>query len=362
MANTKVAIVGVTDPHANGYLDMAADMTDLFSGVVLYDPDADALAAAQQQYPDRVTGVHTDYEALLADEEVGLLVLTVCNRDKPEMIVKAAQAGKHVIAEKPVARNPAELRPALDAVRAAGIQFSVWYPWRANPVTQHVRRLMAEGTFGDVWSFEGRFSAVQVTRGVTRATLKKDWLFFRETSGGGILSWLGVHWIDLFRYLIGEVESVSAMVTNRVGTEVDVEDVACVLLRCANGAVGTLRTGWYLPFGSKDLYLGLEGEIGCFQWWPADSRLVVRSQRPDWNSAPEREFTFGGGADKGLLPGNPRTPFARSAWIDQFFRDFVAAVREGREPAATGEDALRVLEVLEAAYESARTGREVMTR
>jgi predicted dehydrogenase len=351
--------MGVTDPHADGYLDMSAEMTDLFTGVVLYDPNPAALESARRKYPERVTSVHTHVDDALAQKGVGVVVVTLNNRDKPGVIIRAAQAGKHILAEKPAAVSPAALRPALDAVREAGVRFSVWYPWRYHPATRHVRQWQAEGTFGDVWACEGRFNTTQVTRGLDAAKRDEDWLFFDGLAGGGILSWLGVHWIDLFRYLLGEVVSVSAMVAHRMGPPVDVEDVAGVLLRFANGAMGTLRTGWSLPFGDKDLYLGWEGERGGLQWWPAEGRLHVRSTRPDWRAAPERTFTLSG-AEGRLLPGRPGTPFTRLVWIDEFYRDFVTAARTGQDFPVTGEDALRVLEILHAAYESARTGREVV--
>ena len=358
MPTTQVALLGVTDPHADGYLDMSAEMTDLFTGIVLYDPHRAALEEAQRKYPDRITSVHTEIDEVLAREEVGVVVATLNNRDKPEVLIRAAQAGKHLLAEKPVARTPDALRAVLDAARQAQVHFSVWYPWRYHPVTRQVRQLQAEGTFGEVWACEGRFNTTQVTRDVEGERRDEEWLFFEELAGGGILSWLGVHWIDLFRFLLGEVVSVSAMVSRRSDSPIDVEDVACVLLRFASGALGTLRTGWVLPFEDKDLYLGWEGPHGCLQWWPAEDQLQVRSTRPDWRAAPERTFSFGG-ANGRLLPGRPRTPFTRLVWIDEFYRDFVTAALTGQDFGVTGEDALRALEILHAAYESARTGQEV---
>ena len=187
----------------------------------------------------------------------------------------------------------------------------------------------------------------------------EHWLFNREVAGGGILSWLGCHHFDLLQYVLDDdVVSVSAMVDTLSGEEIDVEDVASVTLRFRSGALGSLQAGYQLAMSMEgyaganyDTYVGFRGTEGRVYWNPTDQppRLQAESSRADWSSAPERTFAF-------TLPG---AEGYGGAYGRAFMERFLRAARGEGEPPATGEDALRVARIVEAAYESSATGRRV---
>ncbi len=179
---------------------------------------------------------------------------------------------------------------------------------------------------------------------------RDSWLFHRDHSAGGILTWLACHWLDLLRHLLGcEVESVMAMVATKTHAAVDVEDTASLILRFGNGAIGTVRAGYSLdPFPGyldSDLYLQFEGSDGSITWMPRGDRtgITLRSQKAaygDWTPPPAGSTRDGYGGD--------------------MLAAFLQAVEVGGEPPATEVDAWRVMQIIEAAYASSATGRQVV--
>jgi predicted dehydrogenase len=186
------------------------------------------------------------------------------------------------------------------------------------------------------------------------------WLFDHAKSGGGILSWLGCHHIDLMHYITGdEIVSVAAEVATRSPEGIDVEDVAVLSLRFRSGAVGSLHTGYTLALSGGgyhnksgyDTYVGFNGRGGRIYWASsgAPTALTMESTRPEWSSAPRRmtEYTQAVSPAYGGVAG------------EVFVRRFIQAAQGEGEPMASGSDALRVARVVDAAYESNRTGRRI---
>jgi len=255
------------------------------------------------------------------------------------------EKGKHVLTEPPVARSAVEMKPILDAVRETGRAFTVSYPWRYNPIAQDVKAAIREGLLGRLTSFEARMLTNQV-----RFRNPAHWLFSKEEAGGGILSWLACHWIDLLRFLFeSEIVTVSAKVGRQYDEDITVEDTGCLLLTFANGAIGTLRSAYSLPEG-YDTYIGIEGTLGCIVWNPAENRSFrLHTMHPLRASAPvqENHYTFA------------KAPAYGDAWGLAFVKDFLDAAISGQPYAVTAEDAWKVLQVIDAAYESSATGREI---
>lgn len=288
-------------------------------------------------------------DALLRNEEVDIVWLTLANQETPATIDAALDAGVDVYTEKPGARNVAELEPVADRIRRADestVCFS--YTWRAHPIAAELRERAASGFFGDVRSFDLRFVASKLA---TRAT--DHYLFDWDASRGGIVQWLGVHWIDLVPWILDEdITRVNATMTHHDGS-VDVEDGASIQFELAeSGAVGTHSTGYYLREGRYDTEIKIYGEEGRCTWDPIgdvfgfDEETTLRLDADEWSSTPVRTLTYDYESTRGY----------GGSWGLSFFEQFLDA-REGRaEVPADVDDALQVLGVLDAAYESAETG------
>jgi predicted dehydrogenase len=215
--------------------------------------------------------------------------------------------------------------------------------------------LVAQGVIGPLMSVEMRMITTQV--GLRDP---KSWLFSRTVTGGGILVWLGCHYIDMMRYVTGdEIISVSAEVGTRSGEDIDVEDVAALSVRFRSGAVGSLQAGYVMAFRNwgenkvpgNDIYEGFNGQLGRIFWNPTETppRLHIESTVEEWRDAPIWEFD----------PTVAASPAFHNVYGEEFMRGFIRATQGEGEAPASGRDALQVARIVDAAYESSRTGRRV---
>lgn len=350
----KFIFLGATHPHTRGHL-RTLELMDEVASVILWDESREALEQVRQERGEKIETVTTSLDEALSRKDAAFALVALRNDQTPDAIVRAASAGKHILTEKPVGLNASEVARAIDAVAKAGVTLSVCYQNRYNPVSQDIRRLVREGALGRIMAVELRLITSQV-----KFRNPRHWLFDRKLAGGGMLSWLGCHYLDLIRYLLDdEITAVSAMADTLSGEAIDVEDVACLSLRFGRGALGTLQCGYMLPVSRSgytgatyDSFIGIRGTLGRIAWRPFEREatgLHIESVAPGWEAAPGRVIQY---------------DFAKSdayggAFGLEFVQDFVKAAQTGGAPPATGQDALRVMQVIDAAYESSRTGRRI---
>ena len=342
MRKLRFAQAGVSPMHANMYRDTLMLLADEIELVGFYDPDPEtarphikADAAHIPFYPS--------LDALLSAARPDAVMVSAHPRDMPEWLLQIAKADVHIWAEKPVAAHSDQLAPVAAAVADHNLHFSTGYSWRFNPISRLIRDPHRQGLLGKPYSIEIRFLTTSVKR-----RDPTSWIFQREISGGGILNWLGCHWFDLMRYITGaEVAKVSAIEANVGGEAIDVEDAAAVSLQFTNGMIGSLHAGYFRSGGGETSF-GLRGSDGWAKWEMADQGCTIHSDHPDWAEAPERQFHMptaqypGYGADGRAL-----------------VKAFAAAIRGEGESGYTVENAIRTLQIIEAAHQSATSGRTV---
>lgn len=336
-----VAYVGLDHHHREPYLDTVERL----------DARVVATADLQGKRPaevgaDRLSGVpwYADVDALLAAEDVDLLWVTLPNRDTPSVIEAAVDAGVDVLSEKPAARTAADLEPVADRIRRSDATVGFAYTWRAHPIARDLAARAADGFFGTVRGFDLRFVASALDARPT-----DHYLFDAAASRGGILQWLGVHWLDLLPWLLDE-DVVRVDATTVSGTEgVDVEDGATVQLELSSGAVGTLTAGYYLREGRYDTAVEVYGTDGRCSWDPMgetfgfDGETSVDLTSRRWPATPHRR----------VVHEYDPAPGYGGRWGQSFFEQFLAACDGEAAVPAGVDDALRVLRILDAAYESA---------
>jgi predicted dehydrogenase len=175
-----------------------------------------------------------DWRALVEDPEIQLFDNGGPNNLHAAPSIAAAEAGKHVICEKPLGRDAAESYEIWQRVAAAGVQHMCAFNYRFVPAVRLAREMLEAGELGEIHHFRGRYLQEW---GTTDAEL---WRFDRSLAGSGAIGDLGTHVIDLARYLVGEIETVSAITaTFQPGREVD--DAFEATVRFAAGAVGTIE-------------------------------------------------------------------------------------------------------------------------
>jgi predicted dehydrogenase len=344
-------MVGLGHPHSAMYLE-TLEALDEIGGVVLVDEDA-ALRDATRAKVAKTVGADPSLAAALARQDVTHALIALPNDRTPDALVAAIEAGKGVFTEKPAARTAAEFEPVLAALARRPVPFAIAYLNRWSPAIQQIRDLYRGGALGRLTSVELRVVTTQV--GMRNPS---SWLFERAVAGGGILAWLGCHWLDAVAYVTGEqIARVQAELGITSDEAIDVEDTAAVSFRMEGGAVGSMHAGYLLAVGNPgyrggayDITLILRGTLGAVTYHRGEREepLVLESVAPGYRTARRRSFEFTPAASPG---------YGGLAGLD-FFRAFLGA-RPGDATPADAADGLRLLETLDAIYEAGRTGRAV---
>jgi len=344
-----VGFLGLSHLHPPSYMNV-------FQAI----PEA-AVTAAADAHPAVLEGFvkdfsvrgYADWRELLDQERLDLAVIFLPHADCPDAAVACAARGVHVLVEKPMAASTEGVRRMIAAAEKAGVILSTAYVWRYHPVARHMKKLVGEGVAGRIVGCEGRWAAGRLFRYVEG---NAGWMLEKARSGGGPMCNLGVHWIDLYRWLLAD-EVVEVMgKTVRVNEQYDIEDIAFALLTFSRGAVLALDISYTVPgsypFG-RDLYLALRGTAGVLSWSPSfeggKERLFVCSDSGEYSQPARQHLDF-------ELP--PQRGYG-CVMGHRFLSDLVESVRTGKPPAITGHDGLKALEVVEAIYQSAESGRSV---
>jgi predicted dehydrogenase len=349
MQALSVGIIGLRHLHPRSYMPVFKAAKE-FDVVAAAESDAAVLNEFARDFPVRS---YRDWRAMLEAERLDLAVVFLPHRECPEAVIACAEHGVNVLVEKPMAADADSLAGAIRAAHAARVVLSSPYVWRYHPVARAMKRYVADGTLGRIVGCEGRCAAGRLDRYIEGHA---EWMLSKSASGGGPMYNLGVHWIDLYRWLLDD-EVVEVCGKNvKVNEQYDIEDNSFAILTFSRGTVLALDISYTVPNSypsGRDLYLALRGTSGVLSWSPSfegvHERLFVCSDAPAFGSAGGREVDF-------ELP--PQPGYAGASTVE-FLSDLARAIRTGSAPAITGEDGLRALEVVEAIYQSAESGRAV---
>ena len=338
-----VAVVGLGHLHPRLYMPLF-EAEPAMQVTAVCEPDDELRDAFCSDYG--ATG-YTDLEAMLKAQKLDIAAIFLPHADCPAAAKACAAKGLHLIVEKPMAATLTGAQEIVDAARAAGVKLTTGYCWRLHPVAHEIKRLIAEGILGDIVGGEGRCAAGRLQRYIDG---KSPWMLDRERSGGGPMYNLGVHWIDLFRWML-EDDVVEASGRNvKVNKEYSIEDNSFAHLRFGKGAVVALDISYTVPDAfpyGRDLYISVRGTRGVVSWAPAyegeKDVLVICSDDPRYAGSPRRSQEFELEAVKGYSGYMGR----------EYLRAFVEAIENDAPLPITGEDGVAALRVVEAVYESA---------
>ena len=263
--------------------------------------------------------------------------------------MQLAQAGKHILLEKPGAANAADAQRMAEAVRTAGVAFQAGYMWRYEEGANRLRDMMADGSFGKLISLEMTWTTSNVFR--------RDpghYLFDPKVSGPvGFFNWLGCHHLDLLSYVTSQtVTGVTARVGNFGGTPIDMEDGGSAILDLSGGGLATFTGGYWHPRWLNDIQWNLRGTQRWVHWDPSRTGtggvLEIHGPQPQFMAMEE---TF-------ELPPDDTPGYGGKAMV-ALLRDWVRCAHEGGDCRNTPESMVAVLETIDRIYESSRSGRRV---
>jgi len=297
---------------------------------------AEALAARF-----RVPEVADDWRAVPERPDIDAVLILTPDDTHEAIAIGAAEAGKAILLQKPMAPTAAACRRIIAAARAAGVDLQVSFMHRHFEEVVHVQELLASGRLGAV-------DAVRI-RNATPGADWNDWFFSKERVGGGVVLQLGIHGIDLLRHLFGDIETVRAATTLRRGERTladgrtvrpDNEDNALALYRLAGDALGTHEMSMSEVAGCDRFRLEIYGEKGTAWLRTERGRLAL--------FAPAVTGERGWFVPQLSEPAMGARQHAR--WL--------AGLCGEAPPERTAEDGLAAALVAEAIYRSAASGKE----
>ncbi len=350
MTQLKVGFVGLSHLHPRLYMPLFDSLPEMTVTAVA-DTNPAVLGPFTKDYA--VQG-YADWREMLDNERLDLALLFLPHVECPDAAVACAERGIHLIVEKPMAAAAAGVARMQAAAEKAGVVLATPYLWRYHPVARHMKKLLDEGILGRVVGCEGRCAAGRLNRYIEG---NAKWMLTKAQSGGGPMYNLGVHWIDLYRWLLQD-EVVEVIGKNvKINSEYDIEDNSFAILTFRKGTVVALDISYTVPDSypyGRDLYLSLRGTSGVLSWSPSfegvRETLFVCSDGEEYSSSPRRHVDF---------ELTPKPGYCGIMGV-QFLQDVAKSITAKAPVTITGQDGFRALEVVEAIYRSVETGRAVM--
>ncbi len=310
-----------------------------------------------QQLADEhdIEKVYTDYNEMLQKEELDAVDICTPNLYHSKAAIAALEAGVHVFCEKPDAVSSEEAQKMANAAQASGKVLMTMRNNRFNPTSQYLKALIAEGQMGELYT--GRCGWIR-RRGIPG---KGGWFTTKELSGGGPLIDLGVHFIDLTMWLMGNPKPVAVtgatyckFADNAVSDSVhsnfgekqengtfDVEDLATGFIRFDNGATLQIEFSWASNIEEDMNFIELRGTKSGFSL--KNDKLEIFSE-----------------AAGQLIDMTPVIKSGNISPHGEHLKHFIDVMQQRAVPINTPEQGVDMIGILAAIYKSAETGREVV--
>ena len=314
--------------------------------VAICDMDKGRLASAGDEF--EVEERFTRIEEMLAMKDLEAVSVALPNYLHCPITVQALRAGKHVLCEKPMAMTVEEAETMVKTAGDLGKKLMIHFNYRFTPPAQALKRYVDGGDLGEIYFVRTGWHRRRGVPGMG------SWFTNVKLSGGGPLIDLGVHRLDLALWLMGNPEPVEVFgqtfarfgpqMAEQQGLEYTVEDLACGLVKLANGAAIAVEVSWAgNSEKAEDMYTVLWGDRGG-----AEQRNVGEGYEPGLKLYRER-FGVTEDVTPKRFPSAPEGPQAH----------FVHCIQNDTEPMASGRHGLQIQKILNGLYESARVGHSV---
>jgi predicted dehydrogenase len=281
----------------------------------------------------------SNWEEIVLRRDIDIVIVSTVNKFITPIAIAVAGAGKYVLCEKPLGRNSKEAQTILNAAKESHAVVKTGFNHRHHPAIAKAKQLQEQGHIGALTFLRCRYGHGG------RPGYEKEWRASRELCGGGELLDQGVHVVDLFRWFAGEFSEAFGY-TPTCFWNMEVEDNGFAMFRSGDGVVAMMHTSWtqwknlfsFEVFG-KDGYLVVEGLGGSY----GPETLRVGRRRREGGAPEEQTFTFQG---------------PDLSWEHEW-QEFLSAIESNERPVGDGWDGYQANRMIEAVYESAKTGRVV---
>lgn len=327
MKALKVGIISFAHGHAYSYLDSFLAMPEVeLSGI------ADEVRSRVKEVGAKHSiRLYDDYRELL-NSDIDAVAICSENVNHAKHVIHAAEAGKHIICEKPLGLSVNEMEMMIEACQANGVQLMTAFPCRYLAAVVNAKKAVDAGEIGDIVA----------VKGTNRGSMPGQWFVDPKLSGGGALLDHTVHVMDLMNWFTGsKVTEVYAYAATLFHEELEVDDAGLVHVRFANGVIGVLDTSWSRPKSFPT-------------WGDVTMEIVGTRGHLFIDSFAQSNEVYSDARGKGVW----------SYWGDNMdhymIKGFVNALIAGNPVPITGLDGLRSAEVALAGYRSLKTGQPVV--
>jgi len=315
--------------------------------VAIADLDETRLKASGDEF--KVPHRYRDAQEMLTKEKLDIVSVCTPNKFHKSLTLAALRAGCHVLCEKPMAMNTAEGRAMLAAAKKAGKRLMINFSYRFLPQSWAIKAQVDAGALGDIYFARTMWLRRRFLPGFG------GWFGQKEFSGGGPIIDLGVHRLDLALWLMGypkpvwvlasTYDAIGSRVAEEKGAKFDVEDFGVALIKFENSATLELEASWASHIAEQELMeTRLFGTLGG---------AVHRNLNEGYRFEAEL-FIEKNGAHYDMKLHHPPGPD-----IPNQFQQFIDSIVHDKPHIATGEEGLVVMELLDAIYESAASGKPV---
>ncbi len=277
-----------------------------------------------------------DWKALVARQDIEAVIVCTPPSLHLPMCLAALNHGKHVLCEKPLARNPNEAKKIVDAAYENEVKLKCGFNLRHHPGIRQARTWLEQGIIGEP-------SFLRLRYGIGgRPGYDKEWRAKVEFSGGGQLMDQGMHALDLCRWFLGDFSQAFAFLATSFWDITPLEDNAFCLLRTEAGQIASIHASWTQW---KNLF--------CFELFGQEGYIVVEGLGGSYGV--ERAIL---GKRAFLEPFREEIIEFRDedrSWYEEWL-EFISSIKENREPLGNGHDGLEALKLAHAIYESAQNG------
>jgi predicted dehydrogenase len=345
-----VAIVGLRHLHPRAYMPLFEDCRQT-KVVCVCEQSPQLLEAFCKDFD--IKG-YSNPDEMLANEKIDIAAIFLPHCDCADAAIMCADKGIHLLIEKPIAQNAALVKKVVAAAEKNNVKLTTGYCWRYHPVIEEMKKIIDDGVLGDVVSVEARLAAGRVDRYIAG---NSEWMLQKAKSGGGPMYNLGVHWIDIMRYLLGDDITEVCARNTKSSDSYDIEDSSAAMLKFKKGAIGVLTTSYIVPAcfpNGRDLYIGIKGTKGAMSYCPKyegeqgsgsagqTDVLEVYSDSEKFSGSAARRISFQLEKVKGY------SGYMGKAYVE----NFADAILKNKQPFITGEQAVSVLNAVEAIYKS----------
>ena len=328
MKKIKVGFISFAHMHAVSYLNAMLARSEV-EVIGIADENAERVAPFST---GRGIPYYADYNELLA-QDVDAVVICSENARHAEITRKAAEAGKHVLCEKPLGLSEAEMLDMIEICKQQGVQLMTAFPCRFLTSVRQAKQAIDEGKIGEIVAMKG----------TNRGTMPGGWFLEKEHSGGGAVLDHTVHVMDLMHWFTGSVAEEVYAHADTLFHETDIDDAGMVHVKFANGVFAVLDPSWsrsrsFPTWGDVTLeVIGTQGSLFIDAFAQKNDVYSDASMKANWS-------------------------FWGDSMDNELVNSFVDSMIEGTPVSVSGEDGYFSARVGLAAYESARTGQPVQLK